>query len=113
MNEKNEGWRCPVCGRVNAPFIACCPCSVKSEGDKEEPAGETSLKSSEIERLIDEVIGILRKRYDRQFYPYIYPYVPVGSPWIPVDSPWLTPDIYPKITWTLSNSTKTTEDEVY
>ncbi len=21
------GWRCPVCGRVNAPWITVCPCS--------------------------------------------------------------------------------------
>ena len=21
-----EGWRCPVCGNVNAPWVASCPC---------------------------------------------------------------------------------------
>ena len=23
----NHGWICPVCGRVNAPWITKCPCS--------------------------------------------------------------------------------------
>lgn len=22
-----DGWRCPVCGRGNAPFVASCPCT--------------------------------------------------------------------------------------
>ena len=22
----NEGWVCPVCGNVNAPWVASCPC---------------------------------------------------------------------------------------
>lgn len=24
----NQGWQCPVCGRVNAPLVAACPCQV-------------------------------------------------------------------------------------
>jgi rRNA processing protein Gar1 len=28
-NKINVGWVCPVCGRVNAPFISVCPCSFK------------------------------------------------------------------------------------
>lgn len=27
MNDE-MGWICPRCGRVNAPWQACCPCSI-------------------------------------------------------------------------------------
>lgn len=25
------GWVCPKCGMVNAPWVSCCPCSIKHE----------------------------------------------------------------------------------
>jgi len=28
-----EGWRCPVCGRGNAPFVMQCPCRPTTLGD--------------------------------------------------------------------------------
>ena len=28
MNETQTGWKCPECGRVNAPWVSECPCSV-------------------------------------------------------------------------------------
>lgn len=30
-NKKNYGWVCPKCGRVNAPHIDACPCSVHQD----------------------------------------------------------------------------------
>lgn len=29
----NIGWICPVCGRVNAPWITKCPCSPKEQNN--------------------------------------------------------------------------------
>ena len=37
-----EGWMCPRCGKVNAPFIASCDCKpdeVVSNADSECPCG--------------------------------------------------------------------------
>ena len=32
------GWKCPECGRINAPHVSTCPCSVKLrlDGDTKE-----------------------------------------------------------------------------
>lgn len=27
-NFVRQGWLCPVCKRINAPAVVCCPCSV-------------------------------------------------------------------------------------
>lgn len=29
MNMSKEGWVCPICGRVNAPWVPECPCKGK------------------------------------------------------------------------------------
>ena len=26
-----QGWQCPVCGRVNAPWMPCCSCGGKAD----------------------------------------------------------------------------------
>ncbi len=31
------GWKCPVCGRVNAPHVSTCPCSLRPLPDYPEP----------------------------------------------------------------------------
>lgn len=28
-----QGWKCPICGRINAPWVSSCPCSEQKSYD--------------------------------------------------------------------------------
>ena len=46
-----QGWECPKCGLINAPFMSCCPCSTMkrtcSGSTKNSHASEECCKNQE------------------------------------------------------------------
>ena len=55
-----EGWVCPVCGNVNAPWVASCPCGGQDNN--------TSYNATRLdEETWEDHVGIPRmvKRYER------------------------------------------------
>lgn len=57
----NEGWKCPECKRVNAPFVKECPCSAAKKED--------SRLSDERWRELFEEAGKKLSRQDKQEQP--------------------------------------------
>lgn len=54
----NQGWQCPVCGRVNAPSVLQCPCQ-----------GMIIYVSSGTSELTEHELENLRKHYGLSSQP--------------------------------------------
>ena len=61
LNQANQGWVCPKCGRALAPWMSECPCNtMKTMGSSGMPlyqneAGPDPLYSSEIMPFIHSI----------------------------------------------------------
>ena len=50
-----EGWLCPRCGRVNAPFVNYCECKADDKNDKNEESLKNLKNNEALERALSGI----------------------------------------------------------
>ena len=57
-----EGWLCPRCGRINAPFVNYCGCKADDKQDKSEEIAKTLKENKVLEKILDDISTTIPER---------------------------------------------------
>ena len=57
-----EGWLCPRCGRINAPFVTYCGCKADDKQDKSEEIAKAWKEKKVLEKVLNDISTTIPER---------------------------------------------------